>query len=84
MAMVNFAVPTPLEKKIDKAMKDQGIVSKAEFFRFAAFHFLEHLYEDRSTDDEYERVMNDLASKIRAYARTHRLPSLEEQFSDLR
>lgn len=84
MTVVNFAVPTPLDKRIGHAMKDQGIVSKAEFFRFAAFHFLEHLYDSRTTNDEYERVMNELAVKLRTYATTNDLPTLEDQLADLR
>jgi len=84
MAIVNFAVPAPLDERIGQAMKERGIVSKAEFFRFAAFHFLEHICDDQKEDDEYERVMNELGAKLRTYVKSHTLPSLEEQFADLR
>ncbi|MDP2630923.1 MAG: hypothetical protein Q8P56_05970 [Candidatus Uhrbacteria bacterium] len=84
MSIVNFAVPKPLEKIITQTMKERGIVSKAEFFRFAAFHFIDHLHEAKHTDDEYEEVMNSLATAIQARYQKKGLPSLEEQLSDLR
>ena len=84
MSIVNFEVPKPLEKKITQTMKERGIVSKAEFFRFAAFHFIDHLNEMRHTNDEYEKVMNTLSTAIQTRYQKKRLPSLEKQFSDLR
>lgn len=84
MSIVNFAVPAPLEKKISRTMKEQGFVSKAEFFRFAAIHFISHIQDDGKTDDEYEKVMNSLSDALHKRFHGKKLPSLEEQFSDLR
>lgn len=84
MSIVNFAVPTPLEKKISQAMKEQGFVSKAEFFRFAAIHFIHHIRDNKKPDDEFERAMNGLSSAVHKRFHGKKLPSLEEQFSDLR
>lgn len=84
MSIVNFAVPIPLEKKISQAMKEQGFVSKAEFFRFAAIHFIHHIQDDKKKDDGYKKVMNNLSNALHKRFHGKKLPSLEEQFSDLR
>lgn len=39
MAIVNFSIPTVLNKRVAHAIKQKGFASKAEFFRFAAVHF---------------------------------------------
>ena len=84
MSVINFTVPKPLEQKITAAIKDQGFASKAEFFRFAALYFVQKLhYFDTPVDEEFTRTMNKLSSTIKAKYRGRKMPSLEEQFSDL-
>ncbi len=40
MPMVNFSVPTVLERRINKTIKEKGFASKAEFFRYAALNLV--------------------------------------------
>lgn len=85
MSVVNFTLPKPLEQKVNTAIKDQGFASKAEFFRFAALYFVHKLHQTNTHQDEaFERTMNTLASALRTKVRGKKLPSLEEQFANLR
>ncbi|MDO8435067.1 MAG: hypothetical protein Q7S89_00040 [bacterium] len=85
MAIVNFSVPKQLEKRVETTIKEKGFASKAEFFRFAAIHFMDVLTRpSRSVDDAYEVAMRQLTHAVQEKLRGKELPSLEDQLADLR
>jgi len=85
MAVVNFTVTKPFEKKVTQAIRDHGFSSRAEFFRFAALSFLHVMnLPGGDIDREYETVMNDLSATLTRKFKNKKIPSLEEQLSDLR
>ena len=85
MSIINFAISNPLEKKINQAIQEYGFASKAEFFRFLAFNFINKKSETQlAEDEEFEETMNELANVINKKYGGKKLPSLEEQFADLR
>ncbi len=51
MAIINFSVPTTLNNRIKKTVKEKGFASKAEFFRFAALYALGSIAPPRPLDD---------------------------------
>lgn len=84
MSVVNFSVTKPFEKKINEAIKTYGFSSKAEFFRFAAFRFVEELKTHSSDEEEYERSMKALSARLKKKYSKKSPPSLEDQLADLR
>jgi metal-responsive CopG/Arc/MetJ family transcriptional regulator len=82
MSIVNFTIATPLEKKIQKVIKEQGFASKAEFFRFAAMSFIQKT-KAQNIDELFEKEMDDFAKKIAKKYGDKKLPPIEEQFDQL-
>jgi len=78
MTVINFTITKPLEKKINKAIKEQGFTSKAEFFRFAAFQYLQE-----TKDQEYEETMKSLARALELKYKGKKMLPLEEQLEDI-
>ena len=91
MAIINFQVTKQLEKKITQAVKTQGFTSKAEFFRFLALNFLNRVQpmaDDEIIDDigqeKFDSEIKKLTDVLHQATKGKKLPSLEEQLSDLR
>lgn len=84
MSVINFTLTKPFEKKVNKAIKEQGFTSKAEFFRFSAMFFLYNIQKIDITQAEYEKGINAFTMTLLKKFENTKLPSLEEQFSDLR
>ncbi|HEY4515198.1 MAG TPA: hypothetical protein VJJ22_03525 [Candidatus Paceibacterota bacterium] len=82
MPVINFMIPEVLNKQVAKTVRNRGFASKAEFFRMAAFNYL----QKDSAEDDMERL-NSLTKAIREEVRKKfkgkKLPSLEEQLKDL-
>lgn len=85
MAIINFSVAKPLEKRIENTINKFGFASKAEFFRFSAIYFMNMLDEVYFDEDEEMRLLSHRISKTAhdLYG-GKKLPSLEDQLSDLR
>ena len=84
MAIVNFAIPKNLEKRVESTVKEKGFASKAEFFRFPAIYFMDIL--DRRAGNEEERLQyltQALQREISQRYRGQKLPSLKEQLADV-
>lgn len=85
MSVINFTVTKPLETRIKQAIKERGFTSKAEFFRFAALQLIERpIFSQSIPDDVYNRSLGKLGKAIKKKYRGKKLPSLEDQLSDLR
>ena len=82
MPIINFNIKKPLEKKVEKTIKEQGFASKAEFFRFAALHYMNSVGPDIS-QEEYEKSIRALKSALKKKYRDKKLPSLEKQLSEI-
>ena len=82
MAIINFKITKPLEKKIIETIKKQGFSSKAEFFRFAAMRFIEKT--DSSDDNKLTYLTAELEKALNNKVGNKKLPSLEKQISDIK
>lgn len=82
MAIINFAVPENLAKRIDRTIKENGFASKAEFFRFAAVHFLDLVQKPAPSEDERFAFLQTAiqAEVVRRY-KGKKLPNLKTQLS---
>ncbi len=84
MSVINFAVPKTLENRIDKTIKEKGFASKAEFFRFAAVHFLDIVQRPMASEDErFVFLTEALRREVEKKYKGRRVPSLKEQLSDV-
>ena len=84
MAIINFKITKPLEKKIMETIKRQGFNSTAEFFRFAAMQFIEKNDPVVSDDDKLAYLTNELEKTLNAKLGNKKLPSLEKQISSIK
>lgn len=85
MSVVNFTIPKPLAQRIAEAIRLQGFASKAEFFRFAAMSALQLLrLPTAPIKEDYTVTAQRLSEKMYNKFHGKKLPSLEEQFADLR
>lgn len=83
MAIVNFSLPKTLERRISSSIKEKGFASKAEFFRFAAVHFLDVIHKPFASEDErMEYLTSALARELRERFHNKKLPSAREQLAD--
>lgn len=84
MAIVNFAIPPVLDKRIGTTIKEKGFASKAEFFRFAAVYFMDVINKPFVSEDERTDYLVDaLHSELTRRFRGKRLPSVREQLKGL-
>lgn len=84
MAIVNFMLPRTLERRIGDTLKEKGFASKAEFFRFAAVHFLDVLNKPIVSEHERFAYLTDaLHEEIALRYHGKKLSSLEEQLGKL-
>ncbi len=80
MAIVNFAIPSSLDKRIGTKIKEKGFASKAEFFRFAALYFIDAI--DKPFISETQRaeyLVDEIQNELRRKYQRKRVPSLKEQ-----
>ncbi len=84
MSIVNFAISQPLEQKINKAIKEYGFASKAEFFRFLAINFTK---PKKVLPLENDQEITCLTSKIKELTQkkfiNKKIPSLKNQLNNL-
>lgn len=84
MSIVNFALPKTLEKRVKKTIKDKGFVSKAEFFRFAAVHFIDLLEKPLVSEDaQFSYLTETVRKELAKQYKNRRLPSVEKQMADV-
>lgn len=84
MSIVNFFIPTTLEKRVTTVMKHKGFTSKAEFFRFAAIYFIDVMNKpDVSEDNRYKILTTALSKELQARYGGKQLPSASQQLADL-
>lgn len=84
MAIINFAVTKPLEKKINKTIQDCGFTSKAEFFRFLAINYVEKREQEIMTEEEkFDFLTSQLAQEAKSKLVVKKLPALKEQLSNV-
>jgi len=84
MAIVNFAIPKNLEKRVEHTVKEKGFVSKAEFFRFAAIYFMDILGRRAGNEeDRFKHLADVLEQELSERYRGKRIPSASEQLADV-
>lgn len=84
MPIVNFAVPETLDRRVEKIIKDKGFGSRAEFFRFAAIHFIDIVNKPIASEEErFNYLTRALSEEISQRFRGKKLPSAKEQLADI-
>lgn len=84
MAIINFAIPTTLEKRVSTVMKQKGFATKAEFFRFAAIYFMDVINKPTvSEDDRFQILTTTLGKELHQRYGNKRLASAAKQLADL-
>ena len=85
MAIVNFAIPHVLEKKIKIAIEQKGFSSKAELFRFALIRYLEEKdYEEIRQSKKIALLTAQIEKELIARVDFKKLPSLKEQLKRIK
>ncbi|HEY4505050.1 MAG TPA: hypothetical protein VJI73_04750 [Candidatus Paceibacterota bacterium] len=82
MSIVNFAVPKALENKVNKAIREKGFASKAEFWRSLATNYLDEnmqAYQQARTKYLIESISRLVDTKFRG----KKIPSLDKQLADI-
>ncbi|TSC55400.1 MAG: Uncharacterized protein G01um101418_895 [Parcubacteria group bacterium Gr01-1014_18] len=83
MPIINFAIPTVLEKKITQTIEQKGFSSKAEFFRFAAISFLDQQSNEWNSDPELSYLIQSIKKQTKIKFNKRKIPSVREQLKDL-
>ena len=84
MAIINFSIPTTLEKRMSTVMKQKGFTTKAEFFRFAAIYFMDVINKPTVTEDDRFRILtSSIKREVHQRYGNNRLPPVAEQLADL-
>lgn len=84
MAIVNFAVPPVLARRIGTTIKQKGFASKAEFFRFAAVYFMDTIDKPYiSEDGRTAYLVNEIEKEISHIIRRGHIPPLRDQLTDI-
>ena len=65
MPIVNFSVPKSLDKRVARTIAAKGFSSKAEFFRFAAIHFIDIINKPFASEDErFDYLTKEIEKKV--------------------
>lgn len=84
MAIVNFAIPPALDRRIGSTMKEKGFASKAEFFRFAAVYFMDVINKPFASERQRtDYLVGEIEKEIRQRIRRAPLPSIRSQLQDV-
>ncbi len=84
MSIVNFSIPQVLEKRVDETIRQKGFASKAEFFRFAAVHFIDLLDKPVTSEEErFHFLTKSIKKMISKQYRGRTMPSIQEQLADV-
>jgi len=84
MAIINFSIPTTLEKRLATVMKQKGFTTKAEFFRFAAIYFIDVVNKPTvSEDDRFQILTRSVKKELHQHYGKTKLSSVAEQLADL-
>jgi len=83
MPVVNFTIPKQLDKRILQTMKEKGVASRSEFFRFAAIYFMDVIEKPFAEEDaRFDYLVSNLKKELKGYGKK-KLSSAREQLADL-
>ena len=80
MAIINFAIPATLERRVKKKMQTDGYSSKAEFFRMATMRMIQ---EDVDDSEQIKMLVSAISDEVRIKFKGKRIPSVESQLKGL-
>lgn len=83
MPIVNFNINQTLNKRIRKFIQEEGIASKAEFFRFAALSYIGTPIHELPTKERIKFLIAELEEVVHKKFSGKELPSIDEQLRDL-
>ncbi len=77
---VSFKISPLMAYEIDKLMHDEGIESKAEFFRFLLKFYK---YQRPTPLDEFDEAHDIFEQQLKTYKKRGKIPSIKEQLKDV-
>lgn len=84
MPIVNFSVPPTLDKRVARTIAAKGFTSRAEFFRFAAVHFMDVINKPFISEDErFDYLTKEITKKVIEKYGGKKLPSARAQLADI-
>ena len=85
MTIVNFAIPSSLDKRVSKVIKEKGFASKAEFFRLVTMQYLDVVEASttQNSSKELDQLTDEITKLVIKKFKGKNLPSLEEQLDDM-
>ena len=85
MTVVNFAIPSSLNKRVSKVIKEKGFASKAEFFRLVTMQYLDVVEASttQNSSKELSKLTDEITKIVIKKFKGKKLPSLEEQMDDV-
>ena len=82
MSIVNFAIPPALDKRVNKTIRERGFASKAEFWRMAAFNYMQN-DGGENIEDRLNALSRAISQEVERKFKGKRLPSGREQLANL-
>ena len=82
MATINFLIPKALERQVNETIRKRGFASKAEFFRMAAFNYI-NAKEDVTVEERLAALTQAIKEEVSRKYKGRRLPSAREQLANL-
>ena len=84
MAIVNFSIPKTLEKRIDAVINKKGFATKAEFFRFSAFYFMDLADKPFANEDaRFHYLVETIRHEVTQQLKGKQLPSTRKRLADI-
>jgi len=80
MATINFLIPKALERQVNETIRKRGFASKAEFFRMAAFNYL-NTGEKVTAEERLDALTKAIKEEVSRKYKGKKLPSLDEQLA---
>lgn len=82
MAIINFLIPEALERQVNETIRKRGFASKAEFFRMAAFNYM-NTGEQVTAEERLDALTKAIKEEVARKYKGRRLPSAREQLANL-
>ena len=82
MPTINFIIPTALNKQVETTIRKRGFASKAEFFRMAAFNYM-NANEKVSAEERLDALTKAIKEEVERKYWGRKLPSAREQLANI-
>lgn len=83
MGIVNFSIPSKLEERVNKKIKQKGFAGKAEFFRMAVMFFLESTASELDESKRTKILIRSINDELTHKYNKKKIPSIRKQLADI-